>query len=436
MKTAKGITIIILSSLMFFGLVSTLLDNGEEERKMFENAIAQAKVYEEKGLYQLAIKEYEIAINIQDSEELRDMLLNVYEKRYEEAPNSVSQYLFAVENAINMYPSNSKYYVIIPELYMKYNEYQKAYVYLDKAKTNGIKSKEMDALYTKVKYSFNLDWYTYSDFLPATNGLYAVQKDEKWGYIDENGLGKTDIKYSFVSQVGDEGIRILYGDQKNIIDKEDVVRGKLSFEPEEAGVYSEGLISMCNDKSYGYYDSYGEYQFGEYNQASKFSNGKAAVKEKQWLLIDKEGKKVSKETYQDIRINNDDSYIYRNVMIAQKDGKYKLYDQDENLISTFECDDVDIITDDELIAYKQGGKWGFVDTKGEVKIEPTYDEAKSFSNGLAAVCKGDKWGFIDLSGKLVIDYMFIDADYFNCEMNCMVKTSNSIWQLLCINVEF
>ena len=62
--------------------------------------------------------------------------------------------------------------------------------------------------------------------------------------------------------------------------------------------------------------------------------------------------------------------------------------------------------------------------------------AKSFSNGLAAVCKDGKWGFINNNNELVTDYIFTDIDYLNSEGSCMVNLTNfsaddySSWQLL------
>ena len=67
---------------------------------------------------------------------------------------------------------------------------------------------------------------------------------------------------------------------------------------------------------------------------------------------------------------------------------------------------------------------------------PIFEEAKSFSNGIAAVRKGGRWGFIDMSGQQVIDCQFFGADYFNEEMNCMVKTAPEIWQMIELRVDF
>ncbi|MEE8043841.1 MAG: WG repeat-containing protein [Thermodesulfobacteriota bacterium] len=49
-----------------------------------------------------------------------------------------------------------------------------------------------------------------------------------------------------------------------------------------------------------------------------------------------------------------------------------------------------------------GNKWGFVNKKGEIVIEPQFENAVSFSGGLAIVeLGGGKWGYIDKKGKLV-----------------------------------
>ena len=51
-------------------------------------------------------------------------------------------------------------------------------------------------------------------------------------------------------------------------------------------------------------------------------------------------------------------------------------------------------------------KYGFIDKNGKVVIEPQFDGADAFSEGLARVKKDRKWGFIDKSGKVVIEPQF------------------------------
>ena len=55
------------------------------------------------------------------------------------------------------------------------------------------------------------------------------------------------------------------------------------------------------------------------------------------------------------------------------------------------------------------GKWGFINTKGEVIIKPIYDnpaETPKFSGGLCAMRDpaNNKWGYIDTMGNVIIPF--------------------------------
>ena len=58
-------------------------------------------------------------------------------------------------------------------------------------------------------------------------------------------------------------------------------------------------------------------------------------------------------------------------------------------------------------------KYGYADTLGNVIIEPQYDFARSFSEGLAVVIKDDKYGFIDKTGKVVVEPKYDNAWLFS-----------------------
>lgn len=59
-----------------------------------------------------------------------------------------------------------------------------------------------------------------------------------------------------------------------------------------------------------------------------------------------------------------------------------------------------------LAAVSKNDKYGFIDTKGKVVIEPKYDWASSFSNGLAIVSVEGLYGAIDTQGKTVIPFEY------------------------------
>jgi hypothetical protein len=68
---------------------------------------------------------------------------------------------------------------------------------------------------------------------------------------------------------------------------------------------------------------------------------------------------------------------------------------------------------------------GYLNTKGEWSIKPQFDEARDFSEGLAAVNQdgkchmGGKWGDIDKDGKVLIPFPYEFAGQFTNGHACV-----------------
>jgi hypothetical protein len=54
---------------------------------------------------------------------------------------------------------------------------------------------------------------------------------------------------------------------------------------------------------------------------------------------------------------------------------------------------------------RRDGKWGYVDMSGNEVIPPQYDQAGTFSDGLAFVNQYGRWGVIDLDGNEVVPFV-------------------------------
>lgn len=68
----------------------------------------------------------------------------------------------------------------------------------------------------------------------------------------------------------------------------------------------------------------------------------------------------------------------------------------------------------ELFPILQNGKWGYINRKGEVVIQPQFAQAWFFSEGLAVACIDDfKCGYIDQTGKFAINPQFRRAFRFS-----------------------
>jgi hypothetical protein len=55
------------------------------------------------------------------------------------------------------------------------------------------------------------------------------------------------------------------------------------------------------------------------------------------------------------------------------------------------------------------GRTGFIDRTGNLVIEPVFEDAGCFSEGLAPVLVGGRWGYIERSGRIVIAPRFIGS---------------------------
>lgn len=61
-------------------------------------------------------------------------------------------------------------------------------------------------------------------------------------------------------------------------------------------------------------------------------------------------------------------------------------------------------------------KWGFMNGRGEIIIEPIYEEIRDFHKGLAAVKIDGRWGYIDINGDFVIEPVWEKVDDFRISM--------------------
>ena len=59
-----------------------------------------------------------------------------------------------------------------------------------------------------------------------------------------------------------------------------------------------------------------------------------------------------------------------------------------------------------------GDKRGFIDPTGKLVINPQFDYADDFENGLALVGVGNKFGYIDTTGRYVINPQYQEASRF------------------------
>lgn len=91
--------------------------------------------------------------------------------------------------------------------------------------------------------------------------------------------------------------------------------------------------------------------------------------------------------------------------------KYGFVNSNEDVVIPFKYDDAWSFSEG-LANVKLGEKWGFIDSKGEIIIPIKYDMARPFKNGIAPVSDGGAYVYIDKNGQQKFYKKFSYADSF------------------------
>lgn len=423
MRGKNLIIVLVLAIICVMGWVAVATQTVSSNSN-YENYVSQADTWVEQGLYQRAILKYEEALAEKTTEELYEKINIAYELRYAEAEKETyDAYYNFLGTAIVMYPGNEKLVDKYIEFCQQRESYKLMYDCLVNAKASGYDKEKADELILVAQYAFDLTGSERSGIKQCLGNYYVVSRNNEWGIYSGEDAIVADMDYTSVGLCNEEGTAVFTRDDSRLINKDGMVLGIFEDYITEAGILAEGLVPACSNGVYSYYDEFGRKNFGEYEMAGMFQNGKAAVKKDgKWMLVDEKGDVVS-DKYEEIVIDFAGRYIIDGtIILSQKAGTYKICDEKLEVKETIKCDDIDIYTDDGIIAFCKEGKWGFINQDNKVVIKPKFDKAKSFSNGVAAVCKEEKWGFINKEGELVIDYQFADVGYMQENGVCPVRT--------------
>ncbi len=432
MKNSKllyAIVVIVAAVIAVVGSVSATATKVVET--VGNENVKLAEQYCDKKLYAKAVYYYDLAINDNDKAKLREAELDAISegiKTGEFAQDDYSEYL---KKYISNYYNDKKPYEMGLEYYFGLQEYDECVSLLNDANSYGIKSKIITDYNNRVERKYNLISSNYTTVTPFRTYNAAVSVDMQYGLVQD--LGTFSInptnKYTspifYVTEKEDESrfwAFVNNGTYSYLVNINGVRQGYLPNEVKSStGVGDELLSCLINDR-YTYYNIDGKKAFGDYAYASKFITDIAAVRndDGSWQIINTKGDPVSSEKFDDVKLNGFDECVKNKYLFLKQQGSqvYTAYSYDGKTITKTDkqYDDIDLPPNGgEMIAYKSGDKWGYVDSELKPVIDPQFSNAKSFSNGFAGVETPDGWNFINKSGKTVLDLddKFEDAGYFS-----------------------
>lgn len=393
----------------------------------------------QKELYQESFQYYEKAYGVKPTTDAVKKEVKAYTKFYEmeQSYEVFSELNNILEKSCQRCPEEKNFWEQRFEVLLNNNEYDEALGVYKKIIENGIKSKHIDELKNILIYSYEIGSSYFIGYKEETNGIYAICMGTEWKAINEKGEPiQNEKKYLGMGQINQDNIFLCMRDNKNInfMDTDGVIKGIVKENVTDYGMYNCGLCPVVIDNEYYYIDIDGNKKLGPYLYAGTFEKNKAAVQNQngRWGVIDKEGKYIVEAQFEDIKLTMSGGYSMSDMVIAKKNGKYNIYDEEmKKVVSEINAEDTGIITKDNIIAYKKENKWGYVSLKGKIVIKPQYEGAKSFSNGFAAVQTGENnWKLITKDNKVTLSEDYYDIGYMNQSGGIIVSDQTGMYQLI------
>lgn len=296
--------------------------------------------------------------------------------------------------------------------------------------------------------------------------LAMIEKGYQWkyGYINKKGKTILPFRYSNATEFRDglAGVTLSSYEKSGFIDK----KGKMKIKSKYfiSSPFSDGLAMVEKEGKYGYINKKGKLVIPfKFDIAQPFSEGSAVVTnykkntdsedyDYSYMLIDKKGRMLTKEPYQEIREFNryglagtEKGLIDRKGREIDLKGYQILGDFDENGLAIAYKEREDDRTDDVLINLKgeivadgkifdnikslEGSnlyvaenyemddgyivsttiKTSLINKEGKILSDKYYYIGEFDENGLALASSGTEFGYIDKEGKEVIpvEYAYI-----------------------------
>jgi hypothetical protein len=285
------------------------------------------------------------------------------------------------------------------------------------ARTN---DERLAELYEQNRYAYRITRTAFEDVSTPFGGMVAVMRSGKWGLASYSGDEIVPCEYDKISTYSN-GVAIVKRSAKiaavNRSNQQVTLLKPSESEPDviftDFGNIAQNRVPILGSDG-KWKRATSDFRIGsaEFDGLGMYSEGYAAAKQgNKWGVVNMETDNWLPAEYDDI-IRDELGRCYgQGAVFAVKDGKIYLFVHGEQQSETYEgaCP----FNADGYAAVKKDGKWGFIDTSGQVKIEYRFDGALSFSGHLAAVKQGDLWGYAALTGKIAIEPQFLQAKPFH-----------------------
>lgn len=439
MKKYRTLVPIVLIALMLMSCYS-IVNNAITNKKEFDACIATAQAAAKK----------EISVDVDDSyqkalEYKNDVNVYIEWINYYQTINDYGSAVSVSKVANEAFPKNDKIYYLLLNSFIQIKDYESFFESYKKCVSLKANNEDTNKLYNANKYVYKMEFGNFSYASPFSNGIskvaemtYSENDQPKYGFYSSSGSIPCDYAYVGDFNYDDETIApvtTLDGEcyfvngkgQKKVVIKPEKVDVK------QLGMMISGVCPLYDGQKYYLCDRNSNILAGPYDDITAVSGGVAAAKSgDQWQLIDAKGKEITNEKYEDV-ITDSKKVCYRNGVFVKKNGKYILLDDKGKQITSATFDDAKLFIDG-FAAVKSGEKWGYINQKGEIVVDYQYIDAMSFSGSFAPIYDGTNWSFYVYSkdGKMIkaISGEFSDTSGFDSKGKVAFVRINDVWNVI------
>ena len=434
-KKLIPILIILISAISVFYMI----DSRSSYDDVYKQYIQAARNAAEEGILVDAEANYQKALEQNPSIDLVIEMGDMYLKLGEPS----DAYYWYERQIKDSYPTEPDAYAFGMKAAIACNRVENAFQIYDAMQKRKLVSEEADKQRSLIEYSFTLT-ERFQDAGPFGNmsGLAAVKTEDKWGFINKNGETKVHASFKKVGLMSEISPVIDENNEPFFIDKNGNRKINASFFEEKDSSFGkiteflgtgEGRTLASNGSSVAFFDlESGNRLPGDYQNATISSKGVfGATKDgSTWALVNLDGTELTDYKYQEILVDLKGNPYRANALIVKDNDMYCLINENGNPISNEKYSKAYAFNDNGPAAVKKGDKWIFVEENGQEKDLGEFQEARSFSDGLAAVELNNKWGYINLDGEVVIEPQFWNAQPLSSFGVGFVETDRGVWRLL------
>lgn len=249
----------------------------------------------------------------------------------------------------------------------------------------------------------------YDDAEDFHNGMAIVFRDGLCGAVDRSGRLSVPLIYDEISDFSNGIAAAALDGEFGFIDNSG--QTVMPFSYDEAGGFSDGFAVCDLEGKAGIIDASGRIVVPfEFGSIENFRNGIARFRKDERVgLIDTTGTIITEAIYDDIGVLNSGR------MIAIRDNKVcYLNARGEVAVPPRYQSWVTALLNGTFrngyAIFRRNGRFGLMDTSGNVVLKPLYDDMIPVNDSLVPVKRRGKWGVYSLSvNGLVTDYIYDDV---------------------------